>query len=89
VFEAWLAEVDFENPRRKVPEVRLVLSKNELATMRDVLKALVDKFEGNLAARMDAGVLFRQLREAMALIAREPGQVGARSRRDGFPSLHS
>jgi len=75
VFEAWLAEVDFENPRRKVPEVRLVLSKNELATMRDVLKALVDKFEGNLEARMDAGVLFRQLREAMALIAREPGQV--------------
>lgn len=75
VFEAWMAELDFENPRRKVPEIRLVLSKNELATMRDVLKALVDKFEGNLEARMDAGALFRQLREAMALMAREPGRV--------------
>ena len=75
VFEAWLAELDFENPRRKVPEVRLVLSKNELATMRDVLKTLVDKFEGNLAARMDAGALFGQLREAMALMAREPDRV--------------
>ena len=52
-----------------------MLSKNELATMRDVLKALVDKFEGNLEARMDAGVLFRQLREAMLLIAREPDRV--------------
>ena len=70
-----MAELDFENPRRKVPEVRLVLSKNELATMRDVLKTLVDKFEGNLEARMDAGALFGQLRQAMALMAREPDRV--------------
>jgi serine/threonine-protein kinase PpkA len=75
VFEAWMSELAFEDPRRHVPEIRLVLSKNELATMRDVLKALVDKFEGNLAARMDAGTLFRQLREAMATIAREPDRV--------------
>ena len=75
VFEAWMSEIAFEDPRHKVPEIRLMLSKNQLATMRDVLKALVDKFEGNLAARMDAGLLFQQLREAMAVMAREPDRV--------------
>ena len=75
VFEAWMSEIAFEDPRRKVPEIRLMLSKNQLATMRDVLKALVDKFEGNLAVRMDAGLLFQQLREAMAVMAREPDRV--------------
>ncbi len=75
VFEAWMSEIAFEDPRRKVPEIRLMLSKNQLATMRDVLKALVDKFEGNLAVRMDAGKLFQQLREAMAVMAREPDRV--------------
>ena len=75
VFEAWMSEIAFEDPRRKVPEIRLMHSKNQLATMRDVLKALVDKFEGNLAVRMDAGKLFQQLREAMAVMAREPDRV--------------
>lgn len=75
VFEAWLSDRDLSDPRTAALEARLMLSKNQLSTMRDVLKALVESFEGSRAARMDAGALFAQLRSAVALMSRDPNRV--------------
>jgi serine/threonine-protein kinase PpkA len=75
VFEAWLSDRDLSDPRRAAVEARLMLSKNQLSTMRDVLKTLVESFEGDRAARMDAGTLFAQLRSAVALMSRDQDRV--------------
>jgi hypothetical protein len=76
VFQAWLADRDYEDPRRMALDVRLLITKGQLSSMRDVLKALVDAFEGNRQSRQNPAVLFEQVRSAIAAMLRTPERVG-------------
>jgi len=75
VFEAWLTDRNLERPQDSVLEVRLLVTKNQLSTLRDVIKSLVDAFEGSRGAREDPSTLFSQLRSAVAAMARDPDKV--------------
>jgi hypothetical protein len=55
--------------------VRLLITKNQLSTLRDVIKSLVDAFEGSRGAREDPSTLFSQLRSVVAAMARDPDKV--------------
>lgn len=76
VFEAWLADRDYEDSRRYALDARLLITKGQLSSMREVLKTLVDAFEGDRQARRNPAVLFEQVRSAIAQMLRTPERVG-------------
>ncbi len=69
VFEGWVLEKDLTDLRKTSLDVRVFLSKNQLATMRDVAKAIIEKAEkSTLDFNPDA--FFDQLRSAVAAMMR-------------------
>ena len=67
VFQAWIADRSLENTTQTAVEVRLLITKNQLNTLRDVLREIVDAGE---ATRTDSAAFFDQVRGALAAMAR-------------------
>jgi serine/threonine-protein kinase PpkA len=74
VFRAWMIDRSLDDPGVEALEVRVLLTKNQLATLRDVARSIVEKAEGGLQ-RLDPRSFFTQLREAVALLARDPNRL--------------
>ena len=74
VFEAWLSDRDFANPDLATTEVRVLLTKNELSNLRDVVEAILNAGE---QAQEDTGTadFFDMLRSSAAHLARDPNQI--------------
>lgn len=75
LFRAWLVDRTLEEPTKANLEVRLLVTKNQLANMHDVLKKLVDEFEGSREAAQDPSLLFQRLRDAVRAMARDQSRV--------------
>lgn len=67
VFKAWIADRALEDTTRTAVEVRLLITKNQLDTLRNVLREIVDAGE---ATRTDSAAFFDQVRGALAAMAR-------------------
>ncbi|HEX5080047.1 MAG TPA: vWA domain-containing protein [Geminicoccaceae bacterium] len=67
VFKAWIADRALENTTQTAVEVRLLITKDQLNTLRDVLREIVDAGE---ATRTDSAAFFDQVRGALAALAR-------------------
>ena len=67
VFKAWIADRALEDTTQTAVEVRLLITKNQLNTLRDVLREIVDAGE---ATRTDSAAFFDQVRGALAAMAR-------------------
>jgi serine/threonine-protein kinase PpkA len=67
VFKAWIADRSLEDTTKTAVEVRLLITKNQLSTLRDVLREIVDAGE---ATRTDSAAFFDQIRGALAAMAR-------------------
>ena len=74
VFRAWMIDRSLDDPAVEALDVRVVLTRNQLATLRDVARSIVDKAEGGLQ-EMDSRSFFTQLREAVAIMARDPTRL--------------
>lgn len=74
VFRAWMIDRSLDDPAVEALDVRVVLTRNQLATLRDVARSIVEKAEGGLQ-QMDPRSFFTQLREAVALMARDPSRL--------------
>lgn len=74
LFRAWLADRDFAYPDLATTEVRVLVTKNELSTLRDVVKAILDAGE---KAQNEVGTadFFDLLRSSAAHLARDPNQL--------------
>ncbi len=72
VFEAWLADRDFTDPRRAALDVRVLLTKNQLSDLSDVLNAVLETGE---SAATSPDEFFGQLRSAVARLANDPNAV--------------
>ena len=72
VFEAWAADRVLADPRRAGLEVRVLLTKNQLSDLRDVLATVVELGQTNQLSPED---FFGQLRSAVALLARDPDRI--------------
>lgn len=73
VFEGWLTDRDPADRMALPVTPYLLMSKNELAALRDVIKRAVDIATDPM--RSSRGDFFRQLRESVALAARRPEAV--------------
>lgn len=77
MFEAYLADRDLSDPTKEATEIRLFLTKNQLATMHQVAKSIVEAGE---RSTVDPTLFFTQLRQAIATMARDPNrQVDTRA----------
>ncbi len=73
VFHAWTADRDLDNPRRNSLEVRVLLTKNQLSTLRDVLREIV---EAGQTYRWTPEDFFGHLQSAVAHMSRDPNRLG-------------
>ncbi|MEM0990188.1 MAG: vWA domain-containing protein [Pseudomonadota bacterium] len=71
VIEAWTLDYSLEDPTLPALDVRLLVTKNELATMRDIMKEIVAAGEMSRAG----GDFFSFLRGAFARMATDQGQL--------------
>ncbi|MGI3168677.1 vWA domain-containing protein [Pseudooceanicola sp. C21-150M6] len=71
VIRGWVSNRAVENPRRLAIEPRLLVTKNELATMADLVRALVQAAE-SISSSEDAVNFLSDAREIIARMAQDP-----------------
>ncbi|MCB9960311.1 MAG: VWA domain-containing protein [Rhodospirillaceae bacterium] len=72
VFRAWTTDRSFEDPRQASLQVRLLITKNELSDLSDVLRVIVEAGQAN---RLSPEDFFGQLQSAVANLARDPNRL--------------
>lgn len=71
VIRGWVSDKAVEDPRKSVIEPRLLLTKNEMATMAEFVKRLADEAEA-VTSREDALSFFDSAKEIVAQMAADP-----------------
>lgn len=74
ILRAWISDRALENPGIEAVEVRVMLTRNQLATLRDVARAIVEEAEEGLA-RLDSTDFFDSLRSAVLTLSVEPARL--------------
>lgn len=74
VIEGWVSERAVEDPSRLAIEPRLLVTKNEMATMADLLSKLLTLGEQSRGAD-DAANFFSQVRDVVARMAQNPDRL--------------
>lgn len=74
VIEGWVSEKAVEDPSRLAIEPRLLVTKNELATMAELLDNLLNLGEQARSAE-DSGRFFAQVRDVVARMAQNPDRL--------------
>lgn len=72
LFNAWMIDRDFSDPSKRSIDVRVLLTRDQLSDLYDVLRRVVDRAEAGAIA--PAGFL-NQLRSLAAIISRDPAAV--------------
>lgn len=83
LFEAWLVDRDFEDPERPAVEVRVLLSRDQLSDLQQVLRQVLETAE--LGALSPESFL-DDLRSLAASISRDPQAVGRATRTMAGPA---
>ena len=74
VFDAWLLDRDFRNPERTTLDVRVLLNRDQLSDLNDVLTQVLEAAEEGLLSPQD---FLSELKSLSATLSRDPGQLGA------------
>lgn len=74
VIEGWVSEKAIEDPTKLAIEPRLLVTKNEMATMADLLSQLLVLGEESRGAE-DAANFFTQVRDVVARMAQNPDRL--------------
>lgn len=74
LFEAWLSDRDIANPVISATEVRVLLTKNQLSDLRDVVRAILDAGEESQDELGSADFL-DLLRSSAAHLSRDPNRL--------------
>lgn len=74
VIEGWVSERAIEDPARLAIEPRLLVTRNEMATMADLLSQLLTLGEQSRGAE-DAASFFTQVRDVVARMAQNPDRL--------------
>lgn len=72
VFEAWISEGAIEDLTKKATEVRVLLTKNQLSDMYQVVKSITDAVLEGIIQPND---FFTNLRSLAATLGRDPNQI--------------
>jgi hypothetical protein len=74
VFDAWVLDRDFRDPERPVLDVRVLLTRDQLSDLHDVLQQVLDRAEEGLLSPQN---FLNELKSLSATLARTPEQLGA------------
>jgi hypothetical protein len=74
LFRAWVSDRAVENPDKLAVEPRLMVTKNELATMAEFLSEILDLGEQNRGEE-DASRFFSQIQGVVARMAQDPNRL--------------
>jgi len=74
MFDAWTADRDFANQAIATYDIRVLLTKTQLADLESTVRALSNAYRDS---KIDPSTLFAQLRSAAATLARDPAKIGA------------
>lgn len=74
VFDGWISERAIEDPRKMTIQPRLLTTKNELATMAELVSNILDIGEST-REQGDANSFFEQLQGAIATMAQNPDRL--------------
>jgi hypothetical protein len=73
VFDAWLLDRDFNDPERSTLDVRVLLSRDQLSDLNDVLTQVLEAAEDGLLSPQN---FFSELQSLAATVARDPERLG-------------
>ena len=73
VFDAWLLDRDFNNPARPTLDVRVLLTRDQLSDLNDVLTQVLDAAEEGLLSPQN---FLSELKSLAATATRDPEQLG-------------
>jgi serine/threonine-protein kinase PpkA len=76
VFEAWISDRDFADPAKLAVDVRVLLTKDQLSDLQQVLKGIVEAAETDLSADSGARRFFDRLASVAAKFSVDPGAGG-------------
>jgi serine/threonine-protein kinase PpkA len=74
VFDAWLLDRDFNNPARPTLDVRVLLTRDQLSDLNDVLTQVLEAAEEGLLSPQN---FLSELKSLAATTARDPESLGA------------
>lgn len=74
LFDAWLVDRDFSNPAERAIDVRVLLTRDQLSDLHDVLRRVVERAEEGAIAPQG---FLDELRSLAAIISRDPEAVDA------------
>jgi hypothetical protein len=84
VFNAWLLDRDFRNPERATLDVRVLLTRDQLSDLHQVLRQVLERAEEGLLSPRG---FIDDLRSLAAALSRDPGQVAGVTRAAGGENL--
>ena len=80
VFNAWLIDRDFNNPKRQTLDVRVLLTRNQLSDLHSIMRQVLDTAEEGLLSPRS---FLNDLKSLAATISRDPEQLGSTTRVTG------
>jgi len=73
VFDAWMLDRDFRDPQRPTLDVRVLLTRDQLSDLHDVLTQVLDTAEEGLLSPQN---FLNELKSLAATVSRSPEQLG-------------
>ena len=73
VFDAWMLDRDFRDPERPTLDVRVLLTRDQLSDLHDVLTQVLDTAEEGLLSPQN---FLNELKSLAATVSRNPEQLG-------------
>ncbi|MGD2083176.1 MAG: vWA domain-containing protein [Chromatiales bacterium] len=80
VFDAWLVDRDFRDPRREAVDVRVLLTRDQLSDLHYVMRQVLQTAEEGLLSPRN---FLNDLKSLAATIARDPERLGMATRTSG------
>jgi hypothetical protein len=74
VFDAWLLDRDFRDPEQSAVDVRVLLTRDQLSDLHDVLAAVLEKAEEGM---LSPQTFLDELQSLAATMTRDPSQLGS------------
>jgi len=84
LFDAWLIDRDFEDPAQRDLDVRVILTRDQLSDLHDVLRQVLDIAEEGALAPQD---FLGELKSLAAAISRDPEKANSATQVGGGQSL--
>jgi len=80
VFNAWLVDRDFDDPKRQTLDVRVLLTRDQLSDLHSIMRQVLETAEEGLLSPRS---FLNDLKSLAATISRDPEQLGTTTRVTG------